>query len=324
MSATKALRIIFAGTPEFAAVHLQHLIDSRHHVIAVYTQPDRPAGRGKKLQASPVKQCALDANIPVFQPTSLKPAEEQTALQALNADLMIVVAYGLLLPQAILEAPKYGCFNVHGSILPRWRGAAPIQRAIEAGDTETGITIMQMDAGLDTGAMLYKITCPITPQDTASRLHDRLAELGPTALMATLDMLCNNTLTPEAQDNSLATYAHKLSKEEGTIDWQQDTASILRKIRAFNPFPIGHTLWAGETLRIYSASGSENDPQIRSSNALAGTIIGHQNHCIHVATGDGSIAINQLQLPGKKAMSSREILNGMADKFAIGLRLGSQ
>ncbi|MDZ7923362.1 MAG: methionyl-tRNA formyltransferase [Marinagarivorans sp.] len=318
MSATQPLRIIFAGTPEFAAIHLQYLINSHHQVVAVYTQPDRPAGRGKKLQASPVKQCALDANIPVCQPARLKDIEEQDALRALDADLMIVVAYGLLLPQAVLDAPKYGCFNVHGSILPRWRGAAPIQRSIEAGDTETGITIMQMDAGLDTGAMLYKVICPITQTDTASSLHDKLAELGPKALAATLEQLCSGILAPEAQNNALATYAYKLSKEEGSIDWQQGTATILRKIRAFIPFPVCHSVLAGEALRVFAADKSEH------THAQAGTITSHQDHTIHVATGDGAIAITLLQLPGKKTMSSRDILNGMADKFAVGLRLGSQ
>lgn len=298
------LRIIFAGTPEFAATHLSALLTTRHEVVAVYTQPDRPAGRGKKLQASPVKQVAEAAGLSVMQPASLKSAEEQANLKAHNADLMIVVAYGLLLPQAVLDAPHFGCFNVHGSILPRWRGAAPIQRAIEAGDTETGITIMQMDAGLDTGDMLYKSACPITTTETAASLHDKLAELGPPALTATLDLLCQGKLTPEQQDNALANYAHKLSKQEGTIDWQTSTTQILQKIRAFNPFPVCHTTLNTERVRIFNAAASS-----QTHNASPGTIISHAEHCIHIATGDGAIAASLLQLPGKKAMPSRDLLN---------------
>ena len=315
MSADKPLRIIFAGTPDFAALHLQQLLASRHTLVAVYTQPDRPAGRGKKLQASPVKQVATAADIPVFQPQSLKPVEQQQILADHNADVMIVVAYGLLLPQAVLDAPRYGCLNVHGSILPRWRGAAPIQRAIEAGDAETGITIMQMDIGLDTGDMLHKVFCPITADETAGSLHDKLAELGPQALLATLDQLCEGKLQPEVQDNALANYAHKLSKEEGAIDWQQNTATILRKIRAYNPFPVAYTLLAGERVRIFSAAQSS-----KTSGASAGQIISHAEHQLHIATADGAIAVSLLQMPGKKAMPARDLLNGMADKLAVGLQ----
>lgn len=315
MPADKPLRIIFAGTPDFAALHLQQLLNSRHTLVAVYTQPDRPAGRGKKLHASPVKQVAVAADIPVFQPPSLKQPEEQQALAAHHADIMIVVAYGLLLPQAVLDAPRYGCLNVHGSILPRWRGAAPIQRSIEAGDTETGITIMQMDIGLDTGDMLYKVTCPITADETAGSLHDKLAALGPDALLATLDQLCAGKLQPEVQDNALANYAHKLSKEEGAIDWQQNTATILRKIRAYNPFPVAYALLGGERVRLFSASQSQERHQ-----AAAGQIISHAEHMLHIATVDGAIAVSLLQMPGKKAMPARDLLNGMADKLALGIQ----
>ncbi len=308
------LRIIFAGTPDFAAIHLSQLLSTRHTIVAVYTQPDRPAGRGKKLHASPVKQVALDAGLPVLQPVSLKGEDEQKILAEHNADIMIVVAYGLLLPQAILEAPRFGCFNVHGSILPRWRGAAPIQRAIEAGDTETGITIMQMNAGLDTGDMLYKVTCPITALETAGTLHDKLAELGPPALTETLDLLCQNKLTPEPQVDSQANYAHKLSKQEGTIHWQATTHTILQKVRAFNPFPVCHTTLRGERVRIFEATQSS-----QAHNAAPGTIISHAEHQVHIATGDGAIAASLLQLPGKKAMPARDLLNGVADKLALGI-----
>ena len=315
MSTDKPLRIIFAGTPDFAALHLQALLDSRHTLVAVYTQPDRPAGRGKKLQASPVKQVAVAAEIPVFQPPSLKQPEEQQALAAHDADIMIVVAYGLLLPQAVLDAPRYGCLNVHGSILPRWRGAAPIQRSIEAGDTETGITIMQMDIGLDTGDMLYKVACPIAAEETAGSLHDKLAALGPAALLATLDQLCAGKLQPEVQDSALANYAHKLSKEEGAIDWQQSTATILRKIRAYNPFPVAYALLGGERVRLFTAYESHEHHAV-----AAGEIISHAEHSLHIATVDGAIAVNLLQMPGKKAMPARDLLNGMADKLALGIQ----
>lgn len=314
LCAEHSLRIIFAGTPEFAATHLRHLLNTQHNIVAVYTQPDRPAGRGKKLQASPVKQVAMDANLTVLQPASLKGEDEQAMLAKHNADIMIVVAYGLLLPQAVLDTPHFGCFNVHGSILPRWRGAAPIQRAIEAGDTQTGITIMQMDAGLDTGAMLHKVSCPISHTETAASLHDKLAELGPPALIHTLNLLCQNQLTPEPQDNTLATYAHKLSKQEGTINWQESSQQILQKIRAFNPFPVCHTTLSGERVRIFEAILSA-----QTHSASPGTIISHAEHCLHIATGDGAIAVSLLQLPGKKAIPARDLLNGMAEKLALGV-----
>ena len=210
----KPLNIIFAGTPDFAAQHLQALLNSSHNVIAVYTQPDKPAGRGKKLQASPVKQLAEQHHIPVYQPKSLRKAEAQSELIALHADVMVVVAYGLILPQAVLDAPTYGCLNVHGSLLPRWRGAAPIQRAIWAGDTQTGVTIMQMDAGLDTGDMLHKVSCEILPTETSASLYNKLAELAPPALIEVLDHLGNGKFTAEKQDDTQSNYADKLSKEE--------------------------------------------------------------------------------------------------------------
>ena len=218
---SQPLRIIYAGTPDFAVPALQALINSPPEVVAVYCQPDRPSGRGRKLVFGPVKQVAVNAGIAVEQPVSLKSAEEQAKLQAYQADVMIVAAYGLILPQAVLDTPKYGCLNIHGSLLPRWRGAAPIQRAIQVGDSETGVTIMQMAAGLDTGDMLYKVVCPITPTDGGQSIHDKLAQTGATALLHTLDLLVAGQLTPEVQDNSLANYAHKLNKAEAQINWQQ-------------------------------------------------------------------------------------------------------
>ncbi|MDN5679892.1 MAG: methionyl-tRNA formyltransferase, partial [Ewingella sp.] len=208
------MRIIFAGTPDFAARHLDALLTSEHEVVGVFTQPDRPAGRGNKLTPSPVKTLALEHGIPVFQPKSLRPAESQQLVAELNADVMVVVAYGLILPQAVLDMPKLGCINVHGSLLPRWRGAAPIQRSLWAGDSQTGITIMQMDVGLDTGNMLHKIECDIEPQDTSATLYNKLAELGPTGMLTTLQQLAEGSAKPEVQDEALVTYAEKLSKEE--------------------------------------------------------------------------------------------------------------
>ena len=222
------LKVIFAGTPDFAAIHLQALLNSEHQIVGVYTQPDRPAGRGKKLQPSPVKQLALENNIAVFQPVNFKDPASIDELKSLDADIMVVVAYGLLLPLAVLEAPKFGCFNVHASLLPRWRGAAPIQRCIEAGDKVTGITIMQMDIGLDTGDMLHKVTTDILADDTGGSLHDRLAELGPESLLTTLAQIKSGKLTPEVQNDALATYAHKLKKEEALIQWAQPAKEIGR------------------------------------------------------------------------------------------------
>ena len=232
---SKTLRIIFAGTPDFAARHLDALLSSGHQVVGVFTQPDRPAGRGKKLMPSPVKVLAEEQGLPVFQPASLRPQENQQLVADLNADVMVVVAYGLILPKAVLDMPRLGCINVHGSLLPRWRGAAPIQRSLWAGDAETGVTIMKMDVGLDTGDMLYKLACPITSDDTSATLYDKLADLGPQGLIETLQQLADNTAKPEVQDDALATYAEKLSKEEARLDWSLSAAQLERYIRAFNP-----------------------------------------------------------------------------------------
>jgi methionyl-tRNA formyltransferase len=318
MATDKGLKIIFAGTPDFAARHLQALLHSEHHVAAVYTQPDRPAGRGKKLQASPVKTLALEAGIDIQQPLSLKNPDAQTVLAAYGADLMIVVAYGLLLPAAVLDLPRFGCINVHASLLPRWRGAAPIQRAVEAGDELTGITIMQMDVGLDTGDMLSIHPCPISPRDTAADLHDRLADLGPPALLQALRELQQGTLHREKQNDSLATYAHKLSKEEALIDWSQPARQIDRRIRAFNPFPVAFTTLDGENLRIYEA-----DIRSQTHTASPGTLLRADKELV-VACGDHtSLALLMVQLPGKKRVAVRDLLNGSAGRLHPGLILGS-
>lgn len=316
----KPLRIIFAGTPEFAAAHLRALLDSRHEVIAVYTQPDRPAGRGKKLSPSPVKLVAEAAELPVYQPISLKDPDAQANLAALNADLMVVVAYGLLLPKAVLDAPRLGCINVHGSILPRWRGAAPIQRAIEAGDTESGVTIMQMDIGLDTGDMLLKSCCPILPTDTASDLHDRLITLGCPALLETLEQFAEDRVTPEQQDDVLSNYAPKLLKEEALLDWRQSAEGLARKIRAFNPFPMSYTQIAGSgaDARIRVLGG---EVLAQSSTADYGHIIAVTESGVDVKTGEGALRLTHLQMPGKKPMSVSDILRGNPEFLRQGDRL---
>jgi methionyl-tRNA formyltransferase len=315
--ADTGLNIVFAGTPEFAAAHLRALLQSPHRVLAVYTQPDRPAGRGKHLQASPVKQLALEAGLPIEQPPSLKDPGVQATLREYNADLLVVVAYGLLLPKLVLDIPRLGCINVHASLLPRWRGAAPIQRAIEAGDQETGITIMQMDVGLDTGAMLTKRSCSIRPLDTAQALHDRLAELGPPALLEALAHLTDGRATPIEQDHSLATYAHKLTKEEGRLDWSQSAFFLDALIRAFNPFPVAYTLSQGETLRIHEAI-----PETHSHKAVPGSLLAADKALLVACGHNTALRLEQVQLPGKKVMAARDALNGFGARFQPGTQLG--
>ncbi|VAW46359.1 Methionyl-tRNA formyltransferase [hydrothermal vent metagenome] len=300
------LRIIFAGTPDFSVSALQALLDSEHEVIAVYTQPDRPAGRGRKLTASPVKTLALAHQLPIIQPESLKTAEAQQTLMDLNADLMVVVAYGLLLPKAVLDAPSYGCLNIHASLLPRWRGAAPIQRAIEAGDAQTGVTIMQMDIGLDTGNMLFKITTDITAEDNAASLHDRLSQLGAIALMETLVQLQTQQLKPEQQDESLVTYAKKLSKAEAEIQWNELADRLVRKIQAFNPWPVAFTHFQDSPLRVGQARllSAEEAQAYQGGGRNFGTVLAIEKSGVVVATGSTPILIQQVQPSGKKMMSA--------------------
>lgn len=311
----KQLRIVFAGTPEFAKQFLKLLIDTDHRLVGVYTQPDRPAGRGKKLQASPVKQLALENQIPVFQPLNFRQEEDREQLESLNADLMIVVAYGIILPQTVLDTPTHGCINVHASLLPRWRGAAPIHRAIESGDKQTGVTIMQMNAGLDTGDMLVTKICDIGVLDTTASLHDKLIETGKPALIETLGLIANEDLTPVEQDNNAANYAHKIEKIEGLIDWQLDATTLDRKIRAFYPFPVAYSLIDGERVKIHRAQILETN---NMSQKQVGSITAISDQGIDVQTGQGSIRIEQLQLPGKKAMNCADILRGYPDRFTIG------
>lgn len=324
MSQALPLRIIFAGTPEFAAIHLRGLLDSadfQHEIVAVYSQPDRPSGRGKKLKPSPVKQVALDHNISVFQPVNFKNTHDQQELANLKADLMIVVAYGLLLPPVILGTPKYGCVNVHASLLPRWRGAAPIQRAIEAGDVETGVTIMQMDAGLDTGDMLLKVNCPISATDTGGTIHDTLATIGLPALVQTVNLIAKNSIDPIKQDDTLSCYAAKISKGDPVIDWRQPIDEIANKIRAFNPFPIAYTSLNDERIKIWQAAIVD---QPEDSDCLqdyeAGTIIRANKKEIVVACVDGYLSLQQLQLPGGKAMDIAALMNSKAAMFTTETR----
>ena len=312
---TPPARIIFAGTPEFAAAHLQALLDSRHQVVAVYTQPDRPAGRGQKLVASPVKQLAQQHGIPVLQPASLRSDDARQELAAFNADLMVVVAYGLILPQAILDTPRLGCINSHASLLPRWRGAAPIQRAIEAGDTETGVTVMQMEAGLDTGPMLLKTVTPISPQDTGGSLHDRLAELGPPAVLETVEQLLASTARPETQNDELANYAHKLSRDSALIDWSRPAIEIERAIRAFNPWPVCHSSLQGQSVKVHAA-------QLAEGQGTPGSILAADRDGLLVACGAGALLLTRLQLPNARAMDFADLYNGRAELFAAGQVFG--
>lgn len=311
-----SLRIIFAGTPDFAARHLDALLSSGHNVVGVFTQPDRPAGRGKKLMPSPVKVLAEEKGIPVFQPVSLRPQENQQLVADLHADVMVVVAYGLILPKAVLDMPRLGCINVHGSLLPRWRGAAPIQRALWAGDAETGVTIMQMDVGLDTGDMLHKLSCPITADDTSSSLYDKLAELGPQGLLHTLQLLASGTTKPEVQDESQVCYAEKLSKEEALVDWTLSAAQLERCIRAFNPWPMSYIVIDEQPVKIWQATVID-----KPADAEPGTILEATRQGIQVATGDGILNLTSLQPAGKKAMSAQDLLNSRREWFVPGNRI---
>ena len=307
-----SLKIIFAGTPDFAARHLDALLASKHQVVGVFTQPDRPAGRGKKLVASPVKTLAESHQIPVFQPATLRDPENQQLVAELNADIMVVVAYGLLLPESVLTMPRLGCINVHGSLLPRWRGAAPIQRSLWAGDTETGITIMQMDAGLDTGDMLVKITCPVSPTDTSASLYDTLAQLGPEGMLTTLQQLAEGSAVPVKQDDALATYAKKLSKEEARLNWSLPAEQLERCIRAFNPWPVSYFMLDEQPVKVWQATVLPHE------DFQPGTIVQTDKDGIRVATADGVLQLEILQPAGKKPMQARELLNSRQEWFMPG------
>ncbi len=307
--------LIFAGTPDFAATILAGLLSANYRVLAVLTQPDRPAGRGRKPRPSAVKQLADQYDIPILQPQSLKDEEVQSQLTALAPEALVVAAYGLLLPPAVLSLPRYGCINVHASLLPRWRGAAPIQRALLAGDKESGISIMQMDEGLDTGDILTLARCPVFPEDTAGSLHDRLAKLGSQTLNSTLEQLGSEPLRASAQDNLQANYAERLSKQEGELNWKLPAATLERQVRAFNPWPVSYTTCDQSRLRIWQARYIPHD-----TGEPPGTVIATSADGIDVATGDGLLRLQTVQRPGGRALKARDYLNAVS--LPIGAQLG--
>ena len=298
---------------------LDALAQAGHEIVAVYTQPDRPAGRGRGLTASAVKQRALERQLVVEQPPSLKPAQALARLREFAADIMIVVAYGLLLPVAVLETPRLGCINIHASLLPRWRGAAPIQRAILAGDAQTGITIMQMDAGLDTGPVLLTRSTPIAAEETSAALHDRLSALGATAIVEAVAGLAAGTLASQPQPASGVTYAAKIDKSEALVDWRQPATRIAALVRAFNPWPVAQTSLAGQTLRIWSASTAPSG----KTQAPAGQVVHAADGELIVATGDGELSLTAVQLPGRRVTSAADFLHAWRGSDLAGQRLGS-
>lgn len=301
------MNIIFAGTPEFAVPALAALIEAEHRIAMVLTQPDRPAGRGMKLQASPVKQLALQHQLNVFQPEKLKPEGVQAQIAAVNADVMIVAAYGLIIPTSILNMPKFGCYNIHASLLPRWRGAAPIHRALLAGDVETGVTIMEVVPALDAGAMVSKGMIPITEQDTTQSLHDALAKTGANLMVEAMQSLAKDSALPSVpQDESLVTYAHKLEKSESKIDWQKSVFEISRQVRAFNPFPVATVQFRGGTCRIWFATVAQNIEN-HHPQAPHGAIIGLENG-LYVACNNGVLKIDELQMPGGKRQTAQQFV----------------
>jgi methionyl-tRNA formyltransferase len=297
------MRIVFAGTPDFSVPILQAVLDSRHAVAAVYSQPDRPAGRGRKLTPSPVKQLALQRHIPVFQPARLNTTEAQHELAELKPDLMVIVAYGLILPQAVLDLPERGCVNLHASLLPRWRGAAPIQRAILAGDRQSGVCLMQMEAGLDSGPVLAEVRTDIADDETGGSLHERLSRLAADLLARHLDDLEQGALEPIVQDESLVTYASKLDKSEATLNWQQDAAQLERQVRAFNPWPVAQAKYQGQVLRVWSAKA------IDGAAEMPGRVVAADKRGIDVACGRGCLRLLTIQLPGGKRLSAADFLN---------------
>ncbi len=321
MAASARMRVVFAGTPEFASVALQQLHAAGFDVVLVLSQPDRPAGRGMKLQASPVKQCALAHHIPVAQPRSLRldgkyPEDAEAARQALLAarpDVMVVAAYGLILPQWVLDLPRLGCMNIHASLLPRWRGAAPIHRAIEAGDATSGITIMQMDAGLDTGDMLVRESLPIAATDTTASLHDRLASLGGRLMVETLELAACGGLHPIPQPAEGITYAHKIEKAEAALDWSLPAATLARRVRAFDPFPGASTTFNGETLKVWGAvvAHAHTDESTLGNTEKPNGLVLYINHTgIGVQTGDGVLVLTHLQRAGGKRLAAGDFLRG--------------
>lgn len=308
------MKIIFAGTPQFARVALDSLL-AHHEVCAVYTQPDRPAGRGRQMRGSEVKQLALTQGIPIRQPARLNDADVLAEMQSFNADIMVVVAYGLILPESVLKIPTYGCVNIHASTLPRWRGAAPIQRAIMAGDESTGVTIIQMDKGLDTGPMLRHEACLIDPAETGASLHDKLAQLGANAVLRVISDISKGDVAPEAQDDSQACYANKIQKDEVWIDWQQSALSISRLVRAFNPWPVARFRFQDEhAVHVWGA-----EPTQQTAMVDPGTVVAVSRSAIDIATGQGVLRLTKIQSPGRRAMDVGDWLN--AHQLDVGVRL---
>lgn len=310
-----SLSILFAGTPTFSAVVLEGLIRSSYQVKAVYTQPDRPAGRGRQMTRSAVKQMALQYDLPVFQPVTLRDEKEQSILANLHADIMVVVAYGLILPKAVLDIPPLGCVNIHASLLPRWRGAAPIQRAILSGDSETGITIMQMNEGLDKGPMLFQSRCPIHDQDTSESLYHRLSIMGADALFTVLNQI--HHLKPEEQNDAGATYANKILKEEATIDWTQSAEAISRQVRAFQPWPVAQTRCGDVFLRIWEATVIE-----QPALGAPGEIMQTSKDGIDVATGNHRLRLTKIQFPGRKVLDAADVFHARHKDLSLASRLG--
>lgn len=313
-----SLNIVFAGTPEFGLPCLDALLQSEHQICAVYTQPDRPAGRGRNLQASAVKEWALAQHIPVYQPLNFKNLETVEQLAALKPDLMIVIAYGLILPRAVLELPRLGCINVHASLLPRWRGASPIQHAVLHGDAQSGVTIMQMDVGMDTGDMLSSVACSLAATETAGSLHNQLAHLSAAPLLATVNLLAAGQAHPVAQDHQLASYANKINKEHACINWYDSALAIDRMIRAFNPWPIAYTALGTEHLRIYQAQVCA----LPDAEAYKpGTVLRLDKKGMLVATGDQGLLVEYIQFPGSKTIAVADWLNSGKTQLHVGLVL---